>query len=354
MSAPLSSVIFDTAGPTLTDDERAFFRDVNPFGYILFARHCPDPETVRRLVDELKSLSGRDRLPILIDQEGGRVARLKPPHWHKYPPAGVFAAMAKRDREKAHMAVHLNARLIAHDLYELGITVDCAPLADLPIKGAHDIIGDRAFGTEAEQVVYLGRAMAKGLMDGAIVPILKHIPGHGRATADSHDEVPVVHESLEMLRATDFVPFKALASLPMAMTAHVMYTAIDDEHMATLSKTAIDLIRNELGFKNLLLSDALDMKSMAPIPLGERARMALAAGCDIALHCNSSFDEKQQVMEGVCALEGESLVRADRAMNSVRTPKHFDPVEARQTLESLLSDVEDAYQTGYIHAGLNN
>ena len=354
MSSVLSAAIFDTAGPTLSADEKAFFRDINPFGYILFARHCTDPDAVRRLVGELKSLSGRDRLPILIDQEGGRVARLKPPHWPKYAPAGTFAALAKRDREKAHKAVYLNARLIASDLHALGITVDCAPLADLPIKGAHDIIGDRAFGTEAEQVVYLGRAMAAGLMDGGIVPILKHIPGHGRATADSHDEVPIVHESLEVLRATDFVPFKMLANLPMAMTAHVLYTAIDEEQMATLSKKTIDLIRNELGFKNLLMSDALDMKSLAHMELGERARACLAAGCDIALHCNSSFDEKVQVADGVCALEGESLERAVRAMNSVKTPKNFDPVEARQALEELLGDVKDAYQTGYIHVGLNN
>lgn len=350
----VSAAIYDTAGPELTADEKAFFREVNPFGYILFARHCPDPETVKRLVGELKSLSGRDRLPILIDQEGGRVARLKPPHWAKYPPAGVFAAMARQNREKAHRAVHINARLIAHDLYSLGITVDCAPLADLPVRGAHDIIGDRAFGTEAEQVVYLCRAMAAGLMDGGIVPILKHIPGHGRATADSHDEAPVVSESLEMLRATDFVPFRALANLPMAMTAHVIYTAIDDKRMATLSPDAIGLIRNELNFKGLLMSDALDMKSLHPLPLEERARLALAAGCDIALHCNSTFAEKQQVAKGVCALEGESLARAERAMNSVKAPKHFDPAEARQTLELLLSDTEDAYKTGYIHAGLNH
>ncbi len=350
----LSAAIYDTAGTTLTADEKAFFKDVNPFGYILFARHCPDPETVKRLVGELKDLSGRNRLPILIDQEGGRVARLKPPHWYKYPPAGTFAKMAKKDKEKAHRAVHINARLIAHDLYSLGITVNCAPLADLPVRGAHDIIGDRAFGTEAEQVVYLGRAMAAGLMDGGIVPILKHIPGHGRATADSHDEVPVVTESLEMLRATDFVPFRMLANLPMAMTAHVLYTAIDDKNMATLSKTAIDLIRNELNFNNLLVSDALDMKSLAHMPLEDRAKQTLAAGCDIALYCNSTLAQKQQLARGVTALEGLSLERATRAMNAVKTPKNFDPVEARETLVQLLSDNEDAYDIGHIHAGLIN
>jgi len=353
MSSRLSAAIFDTEGATLTADEKAFFKDVNPFGYILFSRHCASPEAVKRLIGELKSLSGRDRLPILIDQEGGRVARLKPPHWPKYPPAGVFAGMMKFDRDKAHKAAHLNARLIAHDLYELGITVDCAPLADLPVQGAHDIIGDRAFGTEAEQVIYLARAMAAGLMEGGIVPILKHIPGHGRATADSHDEVPVVNEPLDVLRATDFIPFKALANLPMAMTAHVLYTAIDDQNMATLSKKTINLIRKELGFNGLLLTDALDMKSMAKMPLDKRASASLAAGCDIALHCNSSFKEKLEVAKGVCALEGESLERANRAMASVKTPKTFDPDAGRQKLEMLLSDITDVYKTGRIHVGLN-
>lgn len=350
----LSAAIYDSEGATLTAEEKAFFRDVNPYGYILFARHCPDPETVKRLVGELKNIGGRDRLPILIDQEGGRVARLKPPHWNKYPPARVFAELAKKDSEKAHRACYLNARLIAHDLYALGITVDCAPLADIPVEGAHDVIGDRAFGHTSEQVTYLARAQAAGLMDGGIVPVLKHIPGHGRAQADSHDEIPVVNASIEQLRATDFVPFKALPNLPMGMTAHVMYTAIDDKNMATLSKKTIDLIRNELGFKNLLMSDALDMKSLAKMPLDERARASLAAGCDIALHCNSSFQDKKQVAKGVCVLAGESLARAERAMNAVKAPTNFDVEEARQTLQELLSDITDIHKIGHIHVGLNN
>ena len=354
MSSALTAAIFDFQGTTLSVDEKAFFRDANPFGYILFARHCTDADTVKRLVDDLKSLSGRDRLPILIDQEGGRVARLKPPHWPKYPPARVFAELAKKDKEKAHKAVYLNARLIAQDLYHLGITVNCAPLADLPVAGAHDIIGDRAFGTEAEQVVYLARAMAAGLMDGAIVPIVKHIPGHGRAFADSHDEVPVVDTSFETLQATDFVPFKMLANLPMAMTAHVLFTAIDPKHMATLSAEVIDIIRNDIGFKGLLISDALDMKSLASIPLDLRARSALDAGCDIAMHCNSSLAEKMLVAKGVSTLQGESLQRAERAMNSVKVPKHFDDIEGRRMLEELLSDSGDIHDIGHIHAGLVN
>lgn len=336
----------------MTAEEKAFFRDVNPFGYILFARHCTSPDEVKRQVSELKSLSGRDRLPILIDQEGGRVARLKPPHWKKYPSAGLFAKMAKTDRERAHRATYLNARLIANDLFTLGITVNCAPLADVPVEGAHDVIGDRAFGYDAEQVIYLARAQARGLMDGGVVPVLKHIPGHGRATADSHDEVPVVKASLEELRKSDFVPFKALASLPMAMTAHVLYTALDKDHMATLSAKTIELIRHELGFGGLLLSDALDMKSLAKMPLDERAREALAAGCDVALHCNSSFKEKKQVAKGVGELTGQALARAERAMASVKPPTTFDPEAIRQEFETLIAGIDDAYKIGHIHAGL--
>lgn len=332
----LSAVIIDPVGTTLTADEKDFFRDLNPFGYILFARHCGSPEEVKRIVGELKELSGRDRLPILIDQEGGRVARLRPPYWPSYPPAGKFAELAERDREKAHRAVWLNARLIAHDLYDLGITVDCAPLADMPVEGAHDVIGDRAFGKQADQVIYLARAQAAGLMDGGIVPVLKHIPGHGRASADSHQELPVVNESLETLRATDFVPFKALANLPMAMTAHVLYSAIDAKHMATLSPTVINLIRNELGFKGLLMSDDISMKAMDGT-LARRAHETLAAGCDVVLHCNGSLAAKQEVAEGVATLQGESLRRAEHAMASVKYPQTFDFEEARETLGELLA-----------------
>jgi len=337
MSA-MSAAIYDPVGPELGADEKAFFRDANPFGYILFARHCESPEMVHRLVSELKNLSGRDRLPILIDQEGGRVARLRPPHWPKYPTAASFAALYKHDPESAMRATYLNARLIADDLYALGITVDCAPLADMPVEGAHDVIGDRAFGHNAEQVIALARAQADGLMDGGVVPVLKHIPGHGRALVDSHETVPVVDVSLETLRKTDFVPFKALNDLPMGMTAHVVFSAIDKDHMATISPAAIDIIRGELGFKNLLMSDALDMKSMAGISPEERARAALAAGCDIALHCNAPLDEKKQIAKGVHALEGIALKRAEAAMQSVGAPKDFDREAAFVERDMLLTE----------------
>lgn len=337
MGAPLSAAIYDPLNATLSADEKAFFRDVNPFGFILFQRHCNTPEVVRRLIDELKSLTGRNRLPVLIDQEGGRVARLKPPCWPAYPTAATFAALYKSDKEAAKRAVYMNARLMAHDLYELGITVNCAPLADLPVVGAHDVIGDRAFGHEAQQVIDLARAQANGLMDGGIVPVLKHIPGHGRATADSHEEIPVVNESLDTLRRTDFVPFKALADLPMGMTAHVVFTALDKERMATVSPAAINVIREEIGFKNLLMSDALDMKSMKGIKPSERSRAALAAGCDIALHCNAPLSEKKEIAQGVCTLEGEALARAERSMASVGVPKDFDIASARSELQSMLA-----------------
>lgn len=337
MTATLSAAIYDSEGTTLTADEKAFFREVNPFGFILFARHCESPEGVMRLVDELKSFTGRDRLPVLIDQEGGRVARLKPPHWPKYPPAWAFATLAQRDPEKARQATKLNARLIAHDLYQLGITVDCAPLADLPVAGAHDVIGDRAFGHDAQQVILLARAMADGLMEGGIVPVLKHIPGHGRAQSDSHLELPVVHDSLDTLRQTDFVPFKALADLPMGMTAHVLYTAIDKDRMATVSPAAIELMRGELNFKGFLMSDDISMKAMQGT-LDERAKAALEAGCDVILHCNSSLREKRQAAQGVGVLAGMALIRAEAAMQSVGTPKDFDPEEARETRDRLLAE----------------
>lgn len=336
MAHPLSAAIFDCDGPVLTADEKAFFKDVNPYGYILFARHCESPGGVRRLTDSLRELSGRDDLPILIDQEGGRVARLKPPVWRKYPPAALFAKMAESDKEQAHQAVYLNARLIAQDLSDIGITVDCAPLADIPTDGAHDIIGDRAFGNDAQRIIYLGRAMAAGLKDGGIVPVLKHVPGHGRAGADSHLELPIVDADIETLRATDFVPFKAMAGLPMAMTAHVLYSKLDPDNMATQSPKIISLIREELGFEGLLMTDDISMKAMQG-DLAERSRASLAAGCDVVLHCNASLEEKQQAMQGIGVLEGIALERGIKAMQLHRMPEPIDREDAIAQLDSWIT-----------------
>lgn len=328
-----AAAILGIQGTRLTQEERAFFSDVQPYGYILFARNCESPDQIRALTASLRELSGCDRLPILIDQEGGRVARLKPPLWPKYPPAGAFVAMG--DQSKAARAVYLNAQLIADDLYRLGITVDCTPLADLPVAGAHDIIGDRAFGKTVPQVIALARAMADGLIDGGIVPVLKHIPGHGRANADSHEELPIVKESLDVLRKTDFAPFAALADLPMAMTAHVLYTAIDDQRMATVSAKAIELIRREIGFDGLLMSDDLSMKAMQG-DFTRRARDTLAAGCDVVLHCNGDMAEMKAIAAGISNLSGDALRRARTAMESVGYPQDFDRERARHERDHLL------------------
>lgn len=335
MSKP-SAVIFGLEGTRVSNEEKAFFAEQNPYGFILFARNCDSPDQIRALTNELKQIVGRNNVPVLIDQEGGRVARLKPPHWPKYPPAGVFATLYQRDPEGAAAATYLNARLIAEDLASLGITVDCAPLADLPVEGAHDIIGDRAFGRAPTQVIALARAMANGLIDGGIVPVLKHIPGHGRARADSHEELPVVNETLDVLRATDFVPFKALADLPMAMTAHVLYTAIDKEHLATVSPVAIRLIREELGFAGLLMSDDISMKAMKG-DFTERTKAVLAAGCDIVLHCNGNMAEMQSIANGVHELSGLSLKRAEKAMLGAGLRKAFDVVSARDKVQEMLA-----------------
>lgn len=324
------------SGTRLTPEETSFFSRVKPFGYILFARNCESPEQIRSLVSELKEISGRDNLPILIDQEGGRVARLKPPHFPVFPPAGKFAELATKDLEAAKKATYLNARLIAHELHDLGITVDCAPLADVPVDGAHDIIGDRAFGKSPEQVIELADSFAKGLAEGGVVSVLKHIPGHGRAFADSHLELPCVDTPLEILRQTDFVPFKALAHLPMAMTAHVLYTAIDSERMATISPKAISLIRNELGFDGLLMSDDLSMKAMQG-DFTQRARDVLAAGCDVVLHCNGNMAEMLEVEKGLIPLSGKSLRRAEKSMAGAGKAKEFQVAEARKTVTDLLS-----------------
>lgn len=332
----ISAAIFGVSGTSLTSEEISFFSRVKPFGYILFARNCESPEQIKALVRELKKISGRDNLPILIDQEGGRVARLKPPHFPVFPPAGKFAELAKKDLEAAKKATYLNARLIAHELYNLGITVNCGPLADLPVEGAHDIIGDRAFGKSPQQVIELADSFAKGLADGGVVSVLKHIPGHGRAFADSHLELPVVDTPLEILRQTDFIPFKALAHLPMAMTAHVLYTAIDDKKMATVSPKAISLIRDELGFDGLLMSDDLSMKAMQG-DFTQRARDVLAAGCDVVLHCNGDMAEMLEVEKGLRELSGKSLERAKKSMTGAGKAKEFEVADARQTVNNLLS-----------------
>ena len=328
-------LIVDCKGARLTPEEKALFKEIDPYGFILFGRNCETPSQIKTLTDEMREVTGRDNTPILIDQEGGRVARLKPPHWPLFPSAQKLS-QAKGDSLRA---VYLNARLIALELAAVGITVNCAPLADIPVPGAHDIIGDRAYGNTAQTVISHARAMANGLMDGGIVPVLKHIPGHGRAMADSHESLPVVTTSLAELEATDFMPFKALNDLPMGMTAHVIYTALDPDHMATLSEKVIHYIREDMGFHHLLMSDALWMKSMQGT-YAERALGALNAGCDVVLHCNGLSDPELDIVResaDACApLSGEALARAKKAMRMPITEVAFDANEARNELAQMM------------------
>ncbi|MBC6981748.1 beta-N-acetylhexosaminidase [Caulobacter sp. 17J80-11] len=334
--------ILGCSGPTLTPDERDFFRDVRPWGFILFRRNVETPEQVRALVDALVETTGRTDVPVLIDQEGGRVQRLRPPHWPKYPPGRAYGQVSANDPLVQRELTRLGARLIAHDLRQLGINVDCLPVLDVPVPGAHDIIGDRAYAEDPYTVSVLGRAAAEGLMAGGVLPVVKHIPGHGRAFADSHEALPTVDTALEELDAWDFQPFKALSDMPAAMTAHVVYTAIDKKKPATTSKKAVRLIREELGFGGLLMSDDLSMNALSG-GLGERARDALKAGCDVVLHCNGVMAEMQQVVSHTGKLKGDAKRRAEAAMaRIVRAPEPFDPAEARARFDEAFAGIDAA------------
>jgi beta-N-acetylhexosaminidase len=275
--------------------------------------------------------------PVLIDQEGGRVARLKPPHWHARPAAARFGALHDINPEAAREATYLNARLIAHDLANLEINVDCLPVLDVPVVGAHDVIGDRAFGHDPLTVIDLGRAQIEGLMEGGVLPVMKHIPGHGRAGADSHLSLPRVDADVEELSASDFVTFRSLDLCPMAMTAHVVYDSIDPQRPATTSPKVIrDVIRGEIGFDGLLMSDDLSMKALDG-PLEVRTRAALFAGCDVVLHCNGDMEEMELVASEVKVLEGVALKRAEAALAHLVQPDPFDPAAAEARLAQLLA-----------------
>jgi len=338
-SSPPLAAIFGCSGETLQPDEKRFFGDADPLGFILFARNASDPEQVRRLVADLRDAVGRADAPVLIDQEGGRVQRLRPPHWREAPKAARFAEIAKDDPEHAVRAVRLNGRLLADELAALGIDVDCYPVLDVPAPGSDPIIGDRAFGNDPETVALLGRAACEGLLEGGVLPVIKHIPGHGRATVDSHKALPSVAATLADLAAVDFAPFRELAEMPWAMTAHVLYRAIDAKRPATLSPAAIDLIRGDIGFAGVLVSDDLSMEALSGT-LRERAAGALAAGCDIALHCNGRLGEMQDVAAAGRRISPASQRRIDagEAMRGARRKplgESFEAAVAR--LEGLLA-----------------
>ena len=285
------AVIFDCAGPHLTAEERAFFRDADPLGFILFTRNIETPEQARRLVDDLRSSVARADAPVLIDQEGGRVARLRPPQWRKAPPARLLGDLYSRNPEAGLEATRLNARLLAADVASIGADVDCLPVLDLALPETHDVIGDRAYSDRPEAVAALGRATADGLLAEGVMPVIKHMPGHGRATVDSHKALPTVTAPRDVLERLDFVPFKLLSDLPWGMTAHLLFEVADPEVPMTISARGVKkIIRDHIGFDGLLLSDDLSMQALGG-SLGERAERALAAGCDIALHCNGRMEE---------------------------------------------------------------
>ena len=312
----MQPAIYGMAGETLTADERAFFRDAGPAGYILFARNVASREQVRALTDSLRALHGRDDVPILIDQEGGRVARMKPPVWPPFPPGERFARLYAVSPVAAIEAARANAQAIAVTLREVGINVDCLPLLDVRQEGASDIIGDRALGSEPMQVAALGRAVLEGLRAGGVVGVVKHMPGHGRALVDSHKELPVVTAS-EVELESDIEPFRTLNWAPMGMTAHVVYTAWDRSRCASLSPTVIgEIIRGRIGFDGLLMSDDLGMHALTG-DFGNRASGALAAGCDLALHCSGEMAEMQAIAHELESMGEASRLRLHRAMETV-------------------------------------
>ncbi|MCK5793035.1 MAG: beta-N-acetylhexosaminidase [Ketobacter sp.] len=330
------AVIFGWEGLTPANDELAFFSEHQPWGFIIFARNIESPEQVRHSITLLQEALHDPLLPVLIDQEGGRVARLGPPHWRKPPAAKVFADLAAKNAETAAQATFLNARLMAEELRSLGITVDCAPVADIPVPGSHDIIGDRAYGTEPQQVIQLAKATADGLLEGGVLPIIKHIPGHGRALVDSHEDLPVVDAKLETLEASDFVPFKQLAHLPAAMTAHIRFTALDEKDPVTLSPAGIRYIREQIGFDGLLMSDDVSMKALQG-EMDELTAKILHAGCDMVLHCNGKMEEMRPIAEVATLLEGKALERADKARAAITPVSSFDAAQASETLAELLA-----------------
>jgi beta-N-acetylhexosaminidase len=331
-----TGVIFGCSGPVLEAAERGFFRDVQPWGFILFGRNVRDRGQVRALVDALRDTVGDAQAPVLIDQEGGRVARLKPPQWPQRPPQNVFGSLYGKEQKTAAEAAYLNARLIASDLQELGINVDCLPVLDVPAPGGHDIIGDRAFASDPTVVIALGRAVMQGLMEGGVLPVMKHVPGHGRAAADTHLELPHVKAAREELSATDFVTFRSLNTCPMAMTAHVVYDAIDPARPATTSPRVIrEVIRGEIGYQGLLMTDDLSMDALSG-PISARAKAALFAGCDVVLHCNGRMEEMLGVASEAKPLEGIPQKRAEQALNRLTAPGSFDRKSAEARLDELL------------------
>jgi beta-N-acetylhexosaminidase len=332
----MRAFITGVAGVALTDRERAFLRDAQPWGLILFKRNVAGPERLRQLIDDARTTLGR-AVPVLIDQEGGRVQRLGPPDWPAYPPGAAYGALYDRDPDVGLAAARLGARLIAADLAALGIDVDCMPIADVPAAGADPVVGDRAYGRGPAKVAAVARAIAQGLAEGGVLPVLKHIPGHGRATTDSHSSLPVVNADRASLEAVDFAAFRLLADLPMAMTAHVVFTAIDPIAPATISAIIVrEVIRDSIGFEGLLMSDDISMGALSG-SVGERSRGAITAGCDVVLHCNGKMAEMEAVAANAPDLAGEAARRAVAALAAKQPVALIDLAAVRAEFLKLMA-----------------
>jgi beta-N-acetylhexosaminidase len=334
-----SAVIFGAAGTTLSAEEIAFFRDVRPWGFIVFARNITGREQLNQLCAQMRDCVERPDAPVFVDQEGGRVQRLRPPLAPDYPAASALGALYRHNSTAGLRAAWLMSRLHAFDLLACGLNADCLPVLDVPVEGAHDVIGSRAYAKDPSTVAAMGRAAMEGLQAGGVLPVVKHIPGHGRAFADSHHNLPVVEASIEDLRAHDFAPFAALADAPMAMTAHVVYAALDAERPATTSASIISqIMRGEIGFDGLLMSDDVSMKALSG-DFADRTEAILAAGCDVVLHCNGLMDEMQAVASKLRPLSGRAMQRADRALQGLVSRSPDDEAELRSEFASMFEAV---------------
>jgi beta-N-acetylhexosaminidase len=336
MARRSSAIIFGCAGTTLTAEERRFFTDTNPYGFILFRRNVESPAQVTALVDDLRASVGRADAPVLIDQEGGRVARLGPPHWPKLPPGRVIGLLAERDLAAGTAAARAIGRVIGAMLADLGIDVACAPVTDLLLPETHAVIGDRAFSADPVLVGVLAAAVCSGLRDAGVTPIVKHIPGHGRATADSHLDLPRISADRSVLETTDFSAFRAVADAPWAMVAHCIYTVIDAEYPASISPAAIAEIRDAIGFGGVLIADDIGMKALRGT-LADNAAATLAAGCDLTLHCSGNFQEMQEIAPALTGLTDQALERLATGSAWMRRDRVAFDIAAEQALLTGLS-----------------
>jgi len=333
------------SGLNVSAKERAFLKEAQPWGLIIFKRNVNTPQQVTELANSFRDAVGW-AAPVLVDQEGGRVQRLGPPHWPVFPPGARYGALYDRDVASGLAAARLGGHLIAAELNVLGIDVDCLPLADVLAPGADPVIGDRAYGTKPGKVAAIAGAIAQGLLAGGVLPVLKHLPGHGRATADSHHKLPVVDTDRATLESTDFAAFRPLASLPLGMTAHVVFSAIDPDAPATTSVTMVrEVIRGFIGFQGLLMSDDVSMKALSGT-IAERSRAAFAAGCDVVLHCNGDLDEMTAVAGAAPPLAGEAATRAAAALAQRKAPEEFDEDAARKIFMQMVDTEQSQRKTG--------